>query len=249
VPAAPQWPTPSQVAVLVAVLPVHDPAVQVVPATWRRQAPAPLQKPSRPQLAGALAVHSLPGSAPAAMGRQSPDWPVRLQAEQRPGQAFSQQTPSTQAPDRQVAPDEQTLPFIANGEVSGRFGVSGAVSGGGPTGTSGVGALSGGVESSGGVMSEGAATSIGGAGGSVSTVARSVAPSGIGTLPSGIPGWTPSRDGRVKSTHPSASSANSAGQIAGIAVVILGVVGARGRMSAVSLSPDNGGAAGNKLSP
>lgn len=78
-----------------------------VPSGWRRHAPPPSQKPSRPQVDGASAPHSLSGSVPPAIGAQAPSlWPV-LAAEHPwhvPPQEFSQQNPSTQDPDWQSAP-------------------------------------------------------------------------------------------------------------------------------------------------
>ena len=97
--AAPQVPVPSQSRAGVSVEPVHDSVEHAVPAIHLRQAPAPSHMPSSPQLEASAAVHSLSGSLPAVMGRQRPSAApvlVLAQALQRPVQAVSQQTPSTQ---------------------------------------------------------------------------------------------------------------------------------------------------------
>ena len=52
-----QVPVPLQVRAGVAVDPVQVAATQVVPATYSRHAPAPLQVPSLPQLAAPASVH------------------------------------------------------------------------------------------------------------------------------------------------------------------------------------------------
>jgi hypothetical protein len=59
-------PVPLQVRAGVNVVPEHEAATQVVPVTYSRQAPAPLQVPSLPQLAAPASVHWLSGSWPAA---------------------------------------------------------------------------------------------------------------------------------------------------------------------------------------
>ena len=114
-----QTPAPLQVLAGVNVVPLHIAAAQTVPATHRRQAPPPSQKPSRPQLDGRSAVHSLSGSVPPTTGRHSPSACAVLafeHAEQLPAHADSQQMPSTQlplvhsAPLRHVAPWPFTVP-------------------------------------------------------------------------------------------------------------------------------------------
>jgi hypothetical protein len=61
-----QVPVPLHVRAGVAVVPEQDGATHCVPATYRRQAPAPLQVPSLPQVAAPASVHWFSGSAPAA---------------------------------------------------------------------------------------------------------------------------------------------------------------------------------------
>jgi hypothetical protein len=87
-----------------------------VPATYRRQPPLPSQVPSRPQVAGVLALHSAGslGTAPAGTKAQSPSALGRLQALQVSLQAEVQHTPSTQNPDRHSALQEHAslLPLL-----------------------------------------------------------------------------------------------------------------------------------------
>ena len=90
-------PAPSQLPVLVAVPAVHEGAPQLVAAAADRQAPAPLQVPSKPQ--GGAAVQPPCGSfIPATTGVQVPAEPATLQAAHVPQLAVPQQTPSTQLP-------------------------------------------------------------------------------------------------------------------------------------------------------
>src|SRR4051794_17517493 len=60
----PQVPKPLQVDAACAVALEQLAARQTVPATCLRQAPAPSQKPSLPQVEGSLAEHSARGSVP-----------------------------------------------------------------------------------------------------------------------------------------------------------------------------------------
>jgi hypothetical protein len=79
-----------------------------------RQAPAPLQNPSVPQVDCAVIAHSASGSVPPVTARQRPlGWPVLPieQAWQTPPQADSQQTPSTQLPLVHSLPSPQAEPF------------------------------------------------------------------------------------------------------------------------------------------
>ena len=86
-------------------------AAHTVPAIQERQAPAPLQLPSRPQLAAAAAVQRPCGSAtPAATAAQLPRKPGTLQAWQAPQVAAAQQTASTQLPLSHSLPDVQPAP-------------------------------------------------------------------------------------------------------------------------------------------
>lgn len=74
------FPAPSQVRTLVSVLPVQLPATQVVPVTYRRQAPRPSQLPSFPQVGGDSDAHTSRGSFPADTGAQVPTAPAPLHA-------------------------------------------------------------------------------------------------------------------------------------------------------------------------
>jgi hypothetical protein len=71
-------------------------APQPVPIGCRRQAPAPLQPPARPQVAAASAAHWLRGSIPDGTRVQVPWAPPTLQALHVSPHALSQQNPSTQ---------------------------------------------------------------------------------------------------------------------------------------------------------
>src|SRR5215831_6338717 len=66
-PAA-QFPAPSQRPASVAVDPVQVGEAQAKPGAYSRQAPAPLQEPSVPQLEGPASAHWFSGSVPAAAG-------------------------------------------------------------------------------------------------------------------------------------------------------------------------------------
>lgn len=112
-----QVPLPLQVLAAVKVEPLQLALPQAMPDPVMRQAPLPLQVPSWPQLLAAPTAHSLSGSVPTCTPRQRPlVLPVLAleQAMHRPGQLFSQHTPSTQAPEVhwlavvQVVP----LPFL-----------------------------------------------------------------------------------------------------------------------------------------
>src|SRR5580692_8486593 len=86
-----------------------------------RQAPAPSHMPSNPQLVCVSAAHSLSGSLPAVTGRQRPSAAPVLalaQALQRPAQAVSQQTPSTQNPLRQSVAALQRPPLPPSTRLS-----------------------------------------------------------------------------------------------------------------------------------
>jgi hypothetical protein len=95
---ATQVPLVLQALAPVRLLPAQLAAAQIVPAGWRRHAPAPSHPPARPQVDAAWAGHSPAGSCAAAMGLQVPSDPARLQAKQGCVQAEAQQTPSTQDP-------------------------------------------------------------------------------------------------------------------------------------------------------
>jgi hypothetical protein len=88
-------------------------APQVVPAACLRQAPAPSQTPSSPQVLGCVAVQRPRGSAmPAVTLLHTPAAPGRLQAWQVPQLADSQQTPSVQKPLAHSLPAVQATPPV-----------------------------------------------------------------------------------------------------------------------------------------
>ena len=101
-PAA-QVPLPLQVGIGSSVAVVQLATPHWVPAPQLRQAPAPSQVPSSPQLVGAEALQSLRTSVPETAGVQCPTVPTPLQ--------FSQQTPSTQNPLWQSPFPVQAMPF------------------------------------------------------------------------------------------------------------------------------------------
>jgi hypothetical protein len=104
-----QLPAPSQVPAALAVAFVQLGAPQLVPALVLRQAPAPLQVPSKPQ-GGAAAQPWCGSAAPSGTGPQVPALPVRLQTWQLPQLGAEQQTPSTQLPLSHSPPTEQIWP-------------------------------------------------------------------------------------------------------------------------------------------
>ena len=93
-----QRPRPSQTLTPTTAPSEQEPAWQIVPARQSRQAPAPSQVPSRPQLDGSAAGHSFAarGTAPAGTKVQIPGEPWTSQAMHVPVQAVLQQTPPTQ---------------------------------------------------------------------------------------------------------------------------------------------------------
>jgi hypothetical protein len=77
----------------------HDGSAHCVPAACSWQPPAPLQKPVRPQLVAAWAVHWPLGSIPSAgTGVHVPSVPDSVHDMQLAPQAVVQQTPATQKP-------------------------------------------------------------------------------------------------------------------------------------------------------
>lgn len=108
-----QSPAPSQVLAWVSVDPAQAAAKQMVPATYCRQAPAPLHVPSLPQEEAGAAGHwvETAGALPAAIGEQVPTVPVRLHERQVPEQPTLQQTPCSQWVDVHSAPAAQAAPF------------------------------------------------------------------------------------------------------------------------------------------
>jgi hypothetical protein len=114
--AAPQTPAPSQVRCDRAVVEfMHVGAAHCVPLTNLRQAPAPLQVPSLPQVDAAAAVHcaATSGAAPAAIGEHVPRLPAIEHDMHVPVQAELQQTLLTQKFDAQseFTPDGQAPPI------------------------------------------------------------------------------------------------------------------------------------------
>jgi hypothetical protein len=110
-PRAVQVPAPSQVFGFCDFLPLQVAGAHTVPAIQLRQAPAPLQLPSYPQLVGAVAVQRACGSVlPAATLEHAPRKPGTLQAWQVPQLAAPQQTPSTHQPLSHSVPDMQPAP-------------------------------------------------------------------------------------------------------------------------------------------
>src|SRR4029079_13713782 len=97
------------------VAPLQVPWVQTVPVTYLRQAPAPLQVPSRPQLATSDFGQRLSARdfSPAGSEAQIPVEPGTLQAMQVSPQRLLQQTPSTQKPLVQLASQPQVAPLAA----------------------------------------------------------------------------------------------------------------------------------------
>ena len=88
---------------------MHEATPQLVVAAAFRQAPLPLQVPSKPQ--GGLGGQPLCSSAaPAGVGWQEPAWPLMLQARQVPQLVDEQQTPSTQFPLSHSPPPWQSWP-------------------------------------------------------------------------------------------------------------------------------------------
>ena len=85
-------------------------ATHIVPAAYRRQAPAPSQVPSVPQLGAPLSVHWFSGSAPTATKVQVPAVPASAQERQVPVQLELQQTPCWQRPEAHSTPPVQVVP-------------------------------------------------------------------------------------------------------------------------------------------
>jgi len=113
--AAAQTPAPSHRRAEVKVEPVQLPATHCVPLMYLRQAPAPLQVPSLPQVDAAAIGHcdAVTGALPAAIGVHVPMLVAIAQDMQVPAHMLLQQTPSTQNPDAQSVPtpDGQSPPI------------------------------------------------------------------------------------------------------------------------------------------
>ena len=106
-------PAPSQAGTGLTVAFAQAATPQLVPGPHLRQAPAPSQLPSRPQLVGAEAVQSLRVSVPDTAGVQVLTFPTPLQVMQASVQALAQQTPSTQKPLWQSPVEPQAVPFAS----------------------------------------------------------------------------------------------------------------------------------------
>jgi hypothetical protein len=93
-----QCPAPSHASSSMTATPSHWPALHTVPETQRRQAPAPSQVPSQPQLPGSDFVHAFGsrGTVPATRDVQVPMAPTAAHVLQASPHAVLQQTPSTQ---------------------------------------------------------------------------------------------------------------------------------------------------------
>jgi hypothetical protein len=96
--AAWQVPVPLQDRDDVSVDPVQLAVAQVVPAAYRRHAPAPSHVPSRPQVDAPWSVHWFSGSWPVGTLVQVPAVPVSAQDWHVPAQAVAQQKPCSQKP-------------------------------------------------------------------------------------------------------------------------------------------------------
>ena len=105
-------PAPSHRRAGVNVEPLQVAAAHTVLLTYLRQAPAPLQVPSLPQVDAAAIGHcdATRGAAPAAIGEHVPTFPVRVHAPQPPSHALSQQTPLMQNPLAHWLPDVHEVP-------------------------------------------------------------------------------------------------------------------------------------------
>jgi len=112
---ATQVPVPLQVGIGSSVALAQLATPQAVPGPHLRQAPAPSQVPSFPQLVVAEAVQSLCTSVPDTAGAHCPTVPTPSQVMQVPVQAVSQQTPSTQKPLWQSPVPPQAVPFVSCG--------------------------------------------------------------------------------------------------------------------------------------
>ena len=110
-----QVPEPLQVDGACAVALEQLAARHWVPATCFRQAPAPSQVPSSPQVDGLLAPHSSRGLVPGSAALHVPRLFVAAQVLQLPVQAVLQQTPSTQKPLPQSPATAQAVPFASRG--------------------------------------------------------------------------------------------------------------------------------------
>jgi hypothetical protein len=104
-------PEPSQRPASVCVDPVQVWVPQARPGAYRRQAPAPLQEPSVPQVFGPESAHWFSGSVLAGMAVQTPRVAVSAQDMQMPVHEPAQQTPCWQEPDAHSALAAQSAPI------------------------------------------------------------------------------------------------------------------------------------------
>jgi hypothetical protein len=109
VPAA-HVPVPLHWGADVNVEPAHVAAPQVVPAAYRRQAPAPSHVPSSPQFMAPPSVHWFSGSWPAATSEQVPRLPASAHERQVPVHELEQQTPCWQKLEPHSAPAAHAAP-------------------------------------------------------------------------------------------------------------------------------------------
>jgi hypothetical protein len=77
---------------------LHAAGTQIVPLALLRQAPAPSQLPSLPQVETATDAHCSSGSWPAGTIAHVPELPERLQERQVPAQVVEQHTPCWHRP-------------------------------------------------------------------------------------------------------------------------------------------------------
>jgi hypothetical protein len=109
-----QRPRPSQTSTSTTAASWQEPGLQIVPATWLRQAPLPSQVPSSPHVDTSAAGHAVGwrGALPAGTKEQMPGAPCTSHDLQASVQALLQQTPSTQKPLPQSALQPHASPFI-----------------------------------------------------------------------------------------------------------------------------------------
>jgi hypothetical protein len=115
---AEQVPVPSQRPAKVSVEPVQPAVWQATPAGYFSHTPVPSQVPSVPQVAAPLSLHWPRGLVPRSAGTQVPLMYDPAQVTQAPVQALSQQTPSTQNPDRQAVADVHASPSFNVGPIA-----------------------------------------------------------------------------------------------------------------------------------
>jgi len=108
--AAWQVPVPLHDRVDIKVDPVQLAPAHCVPAAYSRQPPAPLQKPSVPQLFAPWSLHWPSGSEPVGTLVQVPSVPASPHDWQVPVQAVPQQNPCWHSPVRHSVPEEQAVP-------------------------------------------------------------------------------------------------------------------------------------------